>query len=100
TDYQSLENAFAAFKAIGKPALPPLIERLGDQFEQPHVVWALGQIGRPAVPALVASLQDKDSLLRAGAASAVGFMGNEAAAAVPASAERSRTMTTGFAARP
>jgi HEAT repeat protein len=49
-----------------------------------EVITALVKVGPPAVPALASALRHEDRLVRAGAASALGWIGREAAPAVGA----------------
>ena len=93
-------NAYYELGALGDEGVPALMAALKDesarrwqanlergdftnpsQLESPYGLAAAGAV---AVPALVAALQDRDWWVRAGAATALGCMGNEARGAAPA----------------
>jgi len=70
---------------LGAPAVPPLIQALGDSdwVVRRAAAEALGKLGDPqAVPALIQALGDSDSDVRAVAAEALGAIGDPQA--VPA----------------
>jgi HEAT repeat protein len=74
--FDTPQSVFDAFKEIGAPAVPALVELFTDVDSPSRVVatFALGRIGveaREAVPALIAGLVDDDRLIRPPAASAV-----------------------------
>ena len=74
-----------AFGAAGAPAVPALIQALGDSNSAVRAVaaWALGDLGDPrAVPALIQALGDSDRDVRRAAAEALGAIGDPQA--VPA----------------
>ena len=94
-------NAAYALGNIGKPAIPTLIEALQQEsksawnrnldrgdFTNPSQldsIYGLAAVGEPAVPALTEVLgDDTDWWTRAGAAAALGCMGEPAHGAVPA----------------
>lgn len=74
-----------ALAAIGKPAVPALIDALANPSEgiRRGFTYALSAIGEPAVPALTRALEHGDPGVRAGAAEALADMGKAAAAALP-----------------
>jgi HEAT repeat protein len=68
-----------AFGAAGAPAVPALIQALGDSgwSVRRASAEALGKLGdRQAVPALIQALGDSDRDVRAAAAEALGKLGN------------------------
>jgi HEAT repeat protein len=69
-----------AFGAAGAPAVPLLIQALGDWWSEDvrrAAAEALGKLGDPqAVPALIQALGDSDRDVRAAAAEALGKLGN------------------------
>ena len=72
-----------ALGAVGTPAVPPLIQALGDRNSDVRAAacWALGEIGdRRAVPPLIQALRDGYSNVRAAACEALVKIG---APAVP-----------------
>jgi FOG: HEAT repeat len=73
-----------AFGAAGAPAVPALIQALGDDDwgVRRASAEALVKIGTPAVPALIQALGDSDSAVRRAAAEALGELGDPQA--VPA----------------
>ena len=93
-------NAAYALGNIGEPAIPTLIEALRQEsksawnrnldrgdFTNPSqldTIYGLAAVGEPAVPALTEVLGDTDWWTRAGAAAALGCMGEPAHSAVPA----------------
>ena len=93
-------NAAYALGSIGKPAIPTLIEALRQEskvawnrnidrgdFTNPSqldTIYGLAAAGESAVPALTEVLSDMDWWTRAGAAAALGCMGEPAHGAVPA----------------
>ena len=93
-------NAAYALGNIGEPAIPTLIEALQQEskaawnrnldrgdFTNPSQldsIYGLAAMGEPAVPALTEALDDADWWTRAGAAAALGCMGEPAHGAVPA----------------
>ena len=93
-------NAAYALGSIGKPAIPTLIETLRQEskaawnrnidrgdFTNPSQldsIYGLAAVGEPAVPALTEVLGDRNWWTRAGAAAALGCMGEPAHSAVPA----------------
>ena len=93
-------NAVYALGSIGEPAIPTLIEALRQESEvawnrnldrgdftnpsQLDSIYGLAAMGEPAVPALTEVLSDTDWWTRAGAAAALGCMGEPAQGAVPA----------------
>jgi len=72
-------------REIGEPAVPTLIEALGDEDRRVRggVARALGGIGEPAVPALIKALGDEDEIVRLRALRALGGIGKPAKDAVP-----------------
>jgi hypothetical protein len=67
-----------AFGAAGAPAVPALIQALGDSGWDVRraAAWALGKLGDPqAVPALIQALGDSDRDVRRAAAEALGKLG-------------------------
>lgn len=78
-DGRAIEPLFAALRAKGKD---------GDAL-QPAAGRALGAFGAPVVPGLLESLEDRDELVRAAAASGLGKTRDERA--VPRSFATSRT---------
>ncbi len=93
-------NAAYVLGNIGEPAIPTLIEALQQEskaawnrnldrgdFTNPSQldsIYGLAAVGEPAVPALTDALADADWWTRAGAAAALGCMGEPAHGAVPA----------------
>ena len=93
-------NAAYALGNIGEPAIPTLIEALRQEsksawnrnldrgdFTNPSQldsIYGLAAVGEPAVPVLTEVLGDTDWWTRAGAAAALGCMGEPAHSAVPA----------------
>ena len=93
-------NAAYALGNIGELAIPTLIEALRQEskaawnrnldrgdFTNPSQldsIYGLAVVGEPAVPALTEVLDDTDWWTRAGAAAALGCMGEPAHGAVPA----------------
>ena len=92
-------NAAYALGSLGEPAIPTLIKALqkeskvawnrnldrGD-FTNPSqldTIYGLAAVGEPAVPVLTEALGDTDWWTRAGAAAALGCMGEPAHGAVP-----------------
>jgi hypothetical protein len=73
-----------AFGAAGAPAIPALIQALGDSNWDVRraAAEALVKIGTPAVPALIQALGDSDRDVRAAACEVMGTIGD--AQAVPA----------------
>ena len=96
-------NAVYALGNIGEPAIPTLIEVLRQEsksawnrnldrgdFTNPSQldsIYGLAAVGEPAVPVLTEVLGDTDWWTRAGAAAALGCMGEPAHGAVPALVE-------------
>ena len=96
-------NAAYALGNIGEPAIPTLIEVLRQEsksawnrnldredFTNPSQldsIYGLAAMGEPAVPVLTEVLGDTDWWTRAGAAAALGCMGEPAHGAVPALVE-------------
>ncbi len=96
-------NAAYALGNIGEPAIPTLIEVLRQEsksawnrnldrgdFTNPSqldTIYGLAAVGEPAVPVLTEVLGDTDWWTRAGAAAALGCMGEPAHGAVPALVE-------------
>jgi len=84
---KELQVRWAAALALGKlqdeRAVPPLLTALKDKGSQAQeeTSWALGKIGSPAVDPLIATLEDKDISVRAAAASALGRIEDQRAAA-------------------
>ena len=92
-------NAAYALGSIGEPAIPTLIEALRQEsksawnrnldrgdFTNPSqldTIYGLAAVGEPAVPALTEVLGGTDWWTRAGAAAALGCMGEPAHGAVP-----------------
>ena len=92
-------NAAYALGSIGEPAILTLIEALRQEskvawnrnldrgdFTNPSqldTIYGLAAVGEPAVPALTEALDDADWWTRAGAAAALGCMGEPAYGAVP-----------------
>ncbi len=92
-------NAAYALGSIGESAIPTLIEALRQEskvawnrnldrgdFTNPSqldTIYGLAAVGEPAVPALTEALDDADWWIRAGAAAALGCMGEPAHGAVP-----------------
>ncbi|MYE87845.1 hypothetical protein F4X33_02470 [Candidatus Poribacteria bacterium] len=93
-------NAAYELGGIGKPAIPTLIEALRQEskvswnrnldrgdFTNPSQldsIYGLAAMGEPAVPTLTEVLGDTDWWTRAGAAAALGCMGEPAHGAAPA----------------
>jgi HEAT repeat protein len=69
------------------PAIPALMDMLGDAVVHQHAAQALGRIGKPAVPTLVARLRDADVRVRESAAVALARMSPGAREAEPALVE-------------
>jgi HEAT repeat protein len=94
----SAAERLAAIGPEAQGAVPSLIQALGrrnpvfsaDEDVPGKAAGALSRIGAVAVPALVQALKDEDSLVRAGAADALGRIGSRAASAVPALVEALR----------
>jgi HEAT repeat protein len=100
-DRQVWSNALSAIAAIGpdaKDAIPILMRDLdsrtarGQRYPERdqgffRSAYALSRIGPPAIPILVDALRGDDTMLRAGAAKALGGMGSIAKEAIPALAE-------------
>jgi len=79
----SREASASALVRVGRPAVPPLVERLGAEEAdlRQASAWVLGQIGdRRTVPALAARLADLDQNVRAAAAEALARVGGGEAA--------------------
>ena len=83
TNYRRLLSTRQALVAIGSPAVPRLVEILGEG----HVHWRqdaafmLGEIGdRAAAPALCEALRHPDPMLRAVAAQALGKIADPSSA--------------------
>ena len=69
----------AAFGAAGAPAVPTLIQALGDEWDAVRfaAAEALGTLGDPqAIPALIQALGDRSENVRAAAAEALGKLGD------------------------
>ena len=85
-DVQNHFGALGVIRAIGpdaKPALPAVMALLRvDRLSYP-VIAALGGIGSPAVEPLIALLSDPTTVLRARAATGLGWIGPDARAALP-----------------
>lgn len=75
------KSARTALEAVGKPAVPFLLQELGDMEEtvRAEAIRALGTIGDPtAIPPLMAELEDEDSGCRWLAAETLARLGEEA----------------------
>ncbi len=87
-DKTTVANALQALAALGKPAVPFMIESLKFEQSRPAVARILGHIGpdaKQAVPALTAIAADDQSIpARCEALMALGAIGPAAAEAVPA----------------
>jgi HEAT repeat protein len=71
--------AAEALVKIGTPAVPALIQALGDSDSAVRcaAAWALGDLGDPqAMPALIQALEDLDEAVRRAAAKALGDLGD------------------------
>jgi HEAT repeat protein len=76
------EAVRAAVVELGTPAVPHLIQALGDGDSDVRAAacWALGEIGdRQAVPPLIQALGDGDGYVRAAACRALGEIGDRQA---------------------
>jgi HEAT repeat protein len=75
------EAVRAAVVELGTPAVPPLIQALGDGDIDVRraACRALGEIGRPAVLPLIQALGDRDIYVRAAACWALGAIGDRQA---------------------
>lgn len=83
------ERAVVALYEFGEPAVPLLIDAIGDQDfnTRTMAIFCLGRLGpraKDAVPALINTLQDRHWIVRKYAAGALGLFEGEAKAAVPA----------------
>ncbi|MBL8795873.1 MAG: HEAT repeat domain-containing protein, partial [Planctomycetia bacterium] len=74
-----------ALANIGEPAVPKLIETMGDKnfAVQFPARTALKKIGKPAVPQLIQALQGDNRAIREGSMMVLGELGPDAKAAVP-----------------
>lgn len=80
-DTRVAAKAAQSLGTLGGPdAATALVASLGRAPEPEAVVSALGAVGRAAVAPLLEALQDDDATLRARAAEALGFIGDEGAA--------------------
>ncbi len=89
TDDKSVEGLQAAIAAVGKVAVPGLIESLDDKSStiRKRATGALARVGPPAAPAreaLTKILDDENAKLRANAARALGAIGSESKPSAPA----------------
>ena len=87
-------RALGSFGPAAAVAVPALVEGLecaehrnhelfhSDALD-PGTVWTLARIGLPAIPHLKRALKHRDERVRRGAASALGYMGPRARAALP-----------------
>ena len=71
---------------IGAPAIPSLIEALGDE-TRPRALFALAKMGEIAVPPLAEVLKHENPRARWQAAEALGYIGPKAKEALPALAK-------------
>jgi HEAT repeat protein len=83
------ERAVVAVCEFGAPAVPLLIEAIGDQDFNVRTlaIFCLGRMGptaKDAVPALVKTLEDRDWIVRRYAAAALGTLEATAADSAPA----------------
>jgi HEAT repeat protein len=84
-------RALAQIDTANKHLLPALVELLAEEKREPHVrddarrqdPWFVNTIGQPAIDGLLALLRDKDPGRRAGAALALGYLGEAAARSTP-----------------
>lgn len=75
------KGARAALEAIGKPAVPLLLQELDDMEDtvRAEAIRALGTIGEPsAIPRLMTELEDESSSCRWLAAESMAMLGEEA----------------------
>lgn len=83
--------AISSLGGIGPKAIPALLDLLKNGSRDIHhrynAAAALGRIGKPAIPTLLLMLKDGDRELRIDSTVALGIMGREARAAVPALSE-------------
>jgi HEAT repeat protein len=77
-------SATSALVAIGKDAVPCLVEALPHERAGYWAGFALARIGPPAIPAMTATLKGRDAGLRRKVVEVLGQMGRRAAPAVPA----------------
>jgi hypothetical protein len=80
--YDVQDKAKKAIAAIGRPAVPGLVEALSSPRSELRsgAAWALGDIGDPAaVPALIALLSDREPDVAGAAATALGKLRDERA---------------------
>jgi HEAT repeat protein len=108
-DKQVWTNAIATIAALGpdaKDAVPALLSDLNSQsasrqrsYYRDQVLirtsYALTRIGPVAIPPLIEGLQSKDTMMRSGAARALGGMGADAKDAIPALVENLGHWDTG-----
>jgi len=84
-------EALGEIGPAAKPAVPALIEALGDEDSRvPVFAAALVKIGADAVPALVVALKENKRQVRPWAASILARIGPDARAAIPALVEALR----------
>ena len=82
------ENAHAALIAIGRPALPALLEaRKSEDIEVRHRAEVILEAIRTSLPVLLENLKDKDVRVRADAAETLERLGAQAKPAVTALTE-------------
>jgi HEAT repeat protein len=84
------EAAIASLKALGTPAVPPLIQIAGNEKEKPKVrrraIQALGELGeaaKSAIPELTIILESNRKDLKLATLTALAEMGESARIAVP-----------------
>jgi HEAT repeat protein len=84
-------RALAQIDTANRHLLPALVELLAEEKREPHVrddarrqdTWFVNTIGQPAIDGLLTLLRDKDPGRRAGAALALGYLGQAAARSTP-----------------
>jgi HEAT repeat protein len=78
-------HALASLGAAAKPAVPDLIDALGDDHLPVYVAagFALAEMGKDAVPALMQAARSRNTGVRAEAAYLLGRIGPDAIEAVP-----------------
>ncbi|MDF0552464.1 HEAT repeat domain-containing protein [Kamptonema sp. UHCC 0994] len=75
-DERELNAAIEKLRKIGEPAIPALIQALGDKnlLVRRSAGEVLGKIGKPAIPALVQALKDSDVQIRRRAANVLAII--------------------------